>query len=439
MLTPATNHQATEAKPRLRELWTYFGPAFVASVAYIDPGNFGANIVGGAQYGYTLLWVLFWSNLMAMLVQYLSAKLGIATGRSLPQNCRDHFSRPMVWMLWTAAEISAIATDLAEFLGAALGAYLLFGGPLLARGMTQTGVMLLAALLTTVFVFALLALNQRGFRHFEGIIIAFVCLIGLCYAVEIFLVHPNWALAAHHTLVPSLNRSTMYIAVTMLGATVMPHVIYLHSALMQPRMEGFVERGVSVDPARITQFRRRYLRFELIDILVAMNGAWFINSAMLVMAAAAFMHQPGLNPDTILEDAHRTLGPLLGGFAALAFAVALLCSGLSSSTIGVLAGQVIIEGFLAIQFPIYLRRLITVIPALIVIALGLSPVKILLLSQAVLSFGIPFALVPLLILTGRETVMREFRNLRVTAFAGWTVTALIIGLNVLLLWQTFTG
>lgn len=439
-VSPAATAVATPgAKPRLRELWTYFGPAFVASVAYIDPGNFGANIVGGAQYGYALLWVLFWSNLMAMLVQYLSAKLGIATGRSLPQNCRDHFSRPVVLLLWAAAEISAIATDLAEFLGAALGAYLLFGGPLLARGMTQTGVMLLAALLTTVFVFLLLALNQRGFRHFEGVIIGFVSIIGLCYAVEIFLVHPNWSLALRDTLVPTLHRNTVYIAVTMLGATVMPHVIYLHSALMQPRMRTFVEHGVSADPARLTSFRRRYLRFELIDIIVAMNGAWFINSAMLVMAAAAFLHHPGLNPDTILEDAHRTLGPLLGNFAALAFAVALLCSGLSSSTIGVLAGQVVIEGFLDIQFPIYLRRLITVVPALVVIALGFSPVKILLLSQAVLSFGIPFALVPLLILTGRRAVMREFRNLRITAISGWGVTALIIGLNVLLLWQTFSG
>lgn len=432
-----TQEQRPIERPRKRELWAYFGPAFVASIAYIDPGNFGANIVGGAQFGYTLLWVLLWSNVMAMLVQYLSAKLGIATGRSLPQSCRDHFSKPIVMMLWVAAEISAIATDLAEFLGAALGAYLLFGPPLLAHGFSRTAVLLLAALLTTVFVFALLALHQRGFRKFEGVIIAFVSIIGLCYAVEVFLVHPSWPSVVHGMLVPELHRSSLYLAVTMLGATVMPHVIYLHSALMQPRMATFVQRGMSGDADRLTVFKHKYLRFELIDILVAMNGAWFINSAMIVMAAAAFLHNPSLNPDTILEDAHATLGPLLGRFAALAFAVALLCSGLSSSTVGVLAGQVVIEGFLDIRFPIYLRRLITVVPAIIVIALGLSPVKILLLSQAVLSFGIPFALIPLLILTGREHVMGTLRNRRVTSIAGWAVTVLIVGLNAVLLWQTF--
>ena len=431
-----TAEQSPVERSHPRGLWAYFGPAFVASIAYIDPGNFGANIVGGAQFGYTLLWVLLWSNVMAMLVQYLSAKLGIATGRSLPQNCRDHFSRPAVLLLWVAAEISAIATDLAEFLGAALGAYLLFGPPLLAHGFTKSTVLLLAALLTTVFVFALLALNQRGFRHFEGVIIGFVSIIGLCYAVEVLLVHPSWPSVVHGMLVPELHRSSLYLAVTMLGATVMPHVIYLHSALMQPRMANFVPNG---DAGRLTAFKHKYLRYELIDILVAMNGAWFINSAMIVMAAAAFLHNPALNPDTVLEDAHATLGPLLGSFAALAFAVALLCSGLSSSTVGVLAGQVIIEGFLAIRFPIYLRRLITVVPALVVLALGLSPVKILLLSQVVLSFGIPFALVPLLLLTNRADVMGTLRNWRSTAIAGWVVTAFIIGLNAVLLWQTFTG
>ncbi len=432
--------QLSPAAPsRTRDVWAYFGPAFVASIAYIDPGNFGANIVGGAQFGYTLLWVLLWSNLMAMLVQYLSAKLGIATSRSLPQNCRDHFSKPMVIVLWVAAEISAIATDLAEFLGAALGAYLLFGPPLLAHGLSRTTVLLLAALLTTGFVFALLALNQRGFRHFEGVIIAFVSIIGLCYSIEVFLVHPSWPSVVHGMLVPELHRSSLYLAVTMLGATVMPHVIYLHSALMQPRMANFVQRGLSGDADRLTLFKHKYLRYERIDILVAMNGAWFINSAMIVMAAAAFLHNPALNPDTILEDAHATLGPLLGRFAALAFAVALLCSGLSSSTVGVLAGQVVIEGFLNIAFPIYLRRLITVVPAIVVLAMGLSPVKILLLSQAVLSFGIPFALVPLLVLTGRERVMGTLSNLRGTAIAGWTVAALIIGLNAVLLWQVLAG
>lgn len=421
-----------------RELWGFFGPAFVASVAYIDPGNFASNIVGGARYGYTLLWVLLWSNVMAMLVQYLSAKLGIATSRTLPQMCREHFSRPVVWVLWVGAEISAIATDLAEFLGAALGFYLLFGPTLLAHGLGRTAVMLLAALATTVFVFLLLALNQRGFRHFEGIIIALVSAIGFCYAIEIFLVHPDWSAAAHGVLVPRLDHSTLYIAVAMLGATVMPHVIYLHSSLMQPRMQTIVTHNgvhdIAEHPARLEAFRRRYLRFELLDILVAMNGAWLINSAMLIMAAAAL---GGASTEAIskLENAHQTLGPLLGPLAQVAFAVALLCSGLSSSTIGVLAGQVVIEGFLDVRFPVYLRRLITIVPAVVVIAMDLDELKVLLLSQAVLSFGIPFALVPLLILTGRADVMKTFRNRRVTAIAGWLVASLIIGLNCVLLWQ----
>jgi manganese transport protein len=436
--------EATKPRVTLRELSAYFGPAFVASVAYIDPGNFASNIVGGARYGYTLLWVLLWSNAMAMLVQYLSAKLGIATGCTLPQCCREHFSRPMVWVLWIGAEISAIATDLAEFLGAALGFYLLVGPYFLAHGMNRTSVMLLAALATTVFVFLLLALNQSGFRHFEGIIIALVSAIGFCYAIEIFLVHPDWSRAARGVLVPHLNHETLYIAVAMLGATVMPHVIYLHSSLMQPRMTGFIQHGISTNlakaeaSAKLRDFRHRYLKFELIDIVVAMNGAWLINSAMLIMAAAALSGVPEASISK-LEGAHQTLGPLLGSLAQVAFAVALLCSGLSSSTIGVLAGQVVIEGFLEVKFPIYLRRLITVIPAIIVIAMGLDELKVLLLSQAVLSFGIPFALVPLLILTGRKTVMREFRNNRFTAYAGWLVASLIIGLNCVLLWQMFSA
>jgi manganese transport protein len=438
MHSEAADTGKTEERISAKGMLAFFGPAFVASVAYIDPGNFASNIVGGARYGYTLLWVLLWSNAMAVLVQYLSAKLGIATGKTLPQCCREEFSRPVVWLLWAGAEVSAIATDLAEFLGAALGFYLLFGPPLLAHGMSRTGVMLLAAALTTVFVFALLALNQSGFRHFEGVVIALVGAIGICYAIEIFLTHPAWKVAAYHLVVPQLSHETLYIAVAMLGATVMPHVIYLHSSLMQPRMTSFVASSVNVDEAKLTRFRSRYLKYETIDILVAMNGAWLINSAMLIMAAAALA---GVSEEAVakLEGAYQTLGPLLGPLAQVAFAVALLCSGLSSSTIGVLAGQVVIEGFLAVKFPIYLRRLITIIPAIIVIALGLDELKVLLLSQAVLSFGIPFALVPLVILTNRERVMHSFRNNRATTIAGWTVASLIIGLNCVLLVQIFTG
>ncbi|MEO6909533.1 MAG: Nramp family divalent metal transporter [Edaphobacter sp.] len=424
-------------KFRRNEMWTYFGPAFVASVAYIDPGNFATNIEGGSRFGYRLLWVLLWSNVMAMLIQYLSAKLGIVTGLTLPQNCRKHFSRPMTIGLWVAAEVSAVATDMAEFLGAALGFYLLIGPELLARGWTQTGVMFGAAMASTVAVFLILALDLAGYKWLEWVIMAFVGVIGLCYGFEIFLVHPDWQQAAFHTLVPSLDpkefHASLYVAVGMLGATVMPHVIYLHSALVQPRVKELKQKPLLPGGSR----RRKYLRFELIDVFVAMNGAWLINSAMIVMAAVAFAHLA--DPVTTIEQAHHTLGPLLGPASATVFAVALLCSGLSSSTVGVMAGQVIIEGFLDIKFSIFLRRLITIIPALIVIAVGLDPLKILILSQVVLSFTLPFALIPLLILTNRRSVMDTFASATRTRIAGWIAVGVILTLNVVLLWQIALG
>jgi manganese transport protein len=418
-------------------MWTYFGPAFVASVAYIDPGNFATNIEGGSRFGYRLLWVLLWSNAMAILIQYLSAKLGIVTGLTLPQNCRRHFSRPMTLFLWVAAEVSAIATDLAEFLGAALGLYLLFGPAMLAHGWTRTETMLAAALVSTVAVFLILALDLAGYQWLERGIMAFVGVIGLCYGFEVFLVHPDWKLAAFHTLVPTLDpkdlHGSLYVAVGMLGATVMPHVVYLHSALVQPRREELLVQPRVEGVSR----RRSFLRFELIDVFVAMNGAWLINSAMIVMAAVAFAHLS--NPVTTIEQAHQTLGPLLGSLAATVFAVALLCSGLSSSTVGVMAGQVIIEGFLDIKFSIFLRRLITIIPALVVIAVGLDPLKILILSQVVLSFTLPFALIPLLVLTNRASVMKSFVSARRTRVAGWCTVGIILTLNIVLLGQMALG
>jgi manganese transport protein len=421
---------------RRNAIWTYFGPAFVASVAYIDPGNFATNILGGSQYGYRLLWVLLWSNAMAILIQYLSAKLGIVTGRTLPQNCREHFSRRTSLLLWVAAEVAAVATDLAEFLGAALGLYLLFGSVLLTRGWTRTETLLAAALISAVLVFLILALDLAGYRWLELGIMGFVGVIGACYGFEVFLVHPDWKRAMFHTLVPTLDprdmHGSLYAAVGMLGATVMPHVVYLHSALVQPRREELVKLPVVEGQSR----RRHYLRFELIDVLAAMNGAWLINSAMIVMAAVAFVHG-GAAPD--IEQAYHTLGPLLGPVAATVFAVALLCSGLSSSTVGVMAGQVIIEGFLDIKFPIFLRRLITIIPALVIIAVGLDPLKILILSQVVLSFALPFALVPLLILTSRTSVMRSFASARRTRVAGWCAVGIILVLNVVLLGQIALG
>ncbi|HET9284089.1 MAG TPA: Nramp family divalent metal transporter [Candidatus Angelobacter sp.] len=403
------------------EMWRYFGPAFVASVAYIDPGNFASNFEGGARFGYTLLWVLLWSNAMAILIQYLSAKLGIATGRTLPQNCRAHFSRKINFGLWVAAELAALATDLAEFLGAALGFHLLFGIPLFP-----------AALITAVIVFLMLAVELYGFRRLEQLIMAFVFAIAACYAFEIFIVKPDWGAVAKGVLVPKINSQSIYVAVSMLGATVMPHVIYLHSALVQHRVQEDAKR----DHPEKWILTMRHLRYELFDVLAAMNGAWLINSAMIVMAAAVF-YSHGVNFN--FDEAHLTLQPLLPAVSGTAFALALLFSGLSSSTVGTMAGQVIIEGFLDIKFSVFLRRLITIVPALVVIALKLDPLKILLLSQVVLSFAIPFALVPLVVLTRSQKVMTDLVNSRRTNYMAYVVTAVICGLNLLLLYRMVGG
>lgn len=400
---------------RFKELLPYLGPAFIASVAYMDPGNFATNIQGGAEFNYDLLWVLLWSNAMAILIQILSAKLGIATGRTLPQNCRTHFSRPVNLLLWVAAEMGALATDLAEFLGAALGFYLLFHIPLFT-----------AALLTGVIVFLILAVERAGFRKLEYVIMAFVGAIGISYAIEVFLARPDWGLIVRHVAIPTLNSNSIYVAVGMLGATVMPHVVYLHSALVQHRI-------VPDDK----EHNHRHFRFERLDVLLAMNGAWLINSAMVIMAAAVFFRN-GAAVQSI-EQAHQTLTPLLGPASGVLFAIALLCSGLSSSTVGTMAGQVIIEGFLQIRFSIFLRRLLTMIPALIVIAVGLDPLKILVLSQVVLSFALPFALIPLLLLTRREAIMGKLVNHPITTFLAWIITAIILALNGLLLYQAFGG
>jgi manganese transport protein len=390
---------------------------------------------------------------MAMLVQYLAAKLGIVTGLTLPQNCRKHFSRPATIALWIAAEIAAVATDLAEFLGAAIGLDLLFGPLFTAHGFTPKETLLVAALVSTVLVFAILALDLAGFRWLERGIMAFVAVIGVSYAFEVFLVHPDWKLATISTLLPTLDRSSaqnfhdsIYAAVAMLGATVMPHVVYLHSALVQPRLKELTGSALPATETleriearnQSTQLPRRsilsrFLRYELIDVFVAMNGAWLINSAMILMAAVAFVHTSNLQPT--IEQAYHTLGPLFGRAAAIVFAVALLCSGLSSSTVGVMAGQVIIEGFLDVKFPIFLRRAITVVPAIAIIAAGLEPLRILVLSQVVLSFALPFALIPLLLLTNRVDVMQSFASARRMRIAGWTAVAIIIALNAILLGQ----
>ena len=392
----------------------FIGPAFVASVAYMDPGNFATNIAGGAQFGYMLLWVLLWSNIMAIVIQYLSAKLGIATGKTLPQNIRARFSRPVTLFLWAVAELAAVATDLAEFLGAALGFYLLFGIPLFE-----------SALITGVLVFTILGIERYGFRKLEYTIMAFVGGIGVAYLIEVFLAKPDWGSIALSTAIPGISSSSIYVAVAMLGATVMPHVIYLHSALVLNR---FNEK--SHNP-------KKHLRFEKFDVLIAMNVAFFINAAMVIMAAAVF-YANGV-PVASIEQAHQTLTPLLGSFAAVVFAIALLFSGLASSTVGTMAGQVIIEGFLDIKFSIFLRRLITMIPALAIIWFGLDPLQILILSQVALSFALPFAIVPLVMLTNDRKLMGTHANETKTKIAAWSIAAIVIFLNLLLLYQTFGG
>jgi manganese transport protein len=393
----------------------FLGPAFVACVAYIDPGNFATNIAGGSKFGYTLVWVIVAANLMAMLIQTLSAKLGIATGHNLPEVCREQFSRRTSFALWIQAELIAMATDLAEFLGAALGFHLLLGIPLFP-----------AAILTGIAAFLILGLQRFGFRPFEAVIAAIVGIIGVCYIGELFYAKPPLGTVAKHALVPQFDGSeSVLLAVGILGATVMPHVIYLHSALLQDR----------VLPKSEEQARRLY-RFTRIDVVIAMSIAGFINVSMLVVAASTFFNTGLTNVDS-LESAHKTLAGLVGGYSSTLFALALLGSGLSSSTVGTLAGQVVMQGFIRRRIPVWVRRLVTMLPALIVIGIGLDPSRTLVLSQVVLSFGIPFALIPLVIFTGKRKIMGPLVNQRITTIVATIIAALISGLNVFLLYQTF--
>jgi manganese transport protein len=398
-------------------LFPFLGPAFIASVAYVDPGNFATNIQGGAQFGYMLLWVVAASNLMAMLVQALSAKLGIATGKNLAEHCRDQWPRWVVWSMWALMEIVAMATDLAEFLGAALGFNLLFGMPLF-----------LAGLLTGAVTFAILALERRGFRPLEAIITGFVGIIALCYLLETIFGRPDWGLIAYHSVVPTFRGSeSVLLATGILGATIMPHVIFLHSALMQGRI-------VTRKPDEL----RRLFRFECVDITLAMGIAGLVNMAMLIMAAATF-HQQGLTSVGTIEEAYKTLTPLLGAAASWIFAISLLASGLSSSSVGTMAGQVVMQGFLHWHIPVWFRRLLTMLPALAVIAVGLDPTRTLVISQVVLSFGLPFALVPLVRFTARSDLMGVLVNRRGITLVAWMVTLLIVALNMFLLYQTIWG
>ncbi len=401
----------------LRRLLPFLGPAFIASVAYIDPGNFATNIQGGAQFGYLLLWVVIGSNLMAMLIQSLSAKLGIATGFNLAEHCRNNFPRPLVYFMWGLMELVAMATDLAEFLGAALGFNLLLGVPLWVAG-----------ILTAISTVLILGLERYGFRPLEAVITALVGVVGVSYLVETILDRPAWGQVIFHAFVPQFTGSeSVLLATGILGATVMPHAIFLHSALTQNRI-------VVKDP----QKQKRLFRYEVVDVAIAMGMASLINSAMLIMAASTFYYK-GLNTVGTIQQAYLTLQPLLGRAAGAIFAISLLASGLSSSSVGTMAGQVIMGGFLHHQIPPWIRRLATMLPSLVVIAIGLEPTRTLVISQVILSFGLPFAIIPLVLFTRRKDLMGELVNNHITTVTASLVAALILALNVYLIYQTFFG
>jgi manganese transport protein len=412
---PGAGERVLTGQPTRWRLLPFLGPAFVACVAYTDPGNFATNIAGGSKFGFTLVWVIVASNLMAMLIQTLSAKLGIATGRNLPEVCREQFSRRTSIGLWIQAEVIAMATDLAEFLGAAVGIKLLLGIPLFP-----------AAVITGVITFLILALQRFGFRPLEAVITAFVAVIGVCYLGELWFAHPPLGTVAKHAVVPDFAGSeSVLLAVGILGATVMPHVIYLHSALTQQR----------IVPRNDEEARKLY-KYTRIDVVIAMSIAGLINMSMLVVAATVFYGSGLLDVDS-LEGAHRTLEPILGGASSVLFALALTASGLSSSTVGTMSGQVVMQGFIQRRIPLFVRRFVTMLPAFVVIGLGLDPSRTLVISQVVLSFGIPFALIPLVMFTSRRDVMGGLVNRRATVAAAWVVAALISGLNIFLLAQTF--
>jgi manganese transport protein len=401
----------------VRALMPFLGPAFVAAVAYVDPGNFAANLTSGATFGYTLVWVVLTANLMTMLIQTLSARLGIATGRNLPEVCRDRFPLPVVWLLWGQAELVAMVTDLAELIGAALGLNLVFGIPLFP-----------AALITGVTSFLILGLRSRGTRSFEAMVAGLVGIIILAFTFQLILARPSWPDVAQGMLVPRFDGAeSVLLAASVLGATVMPHAIYLHSALVDRRVVG-------MDAAQ----RRRIYQFERWDVILAMTIAGAINMSMMVIAAAAFFGHTGIDAGN-LSGLAGALGSTLGFHANLVFGIALLASGLSSSSVGTLSGQVVMQGFIHYRIPVLIRRAITMLPALAIIAIGFSPSAALVLSQVVLSFGIPFALIPLIMHCRNPEVMGTMVTGGVMNAISYGVVALIIGLNVILIYQTLRG
>ncbi|HUW70818.1 MAG TPA: Nramp family divalent metal transporter [bacterium] len=412
-MSGATGDAGVKKRGFLRVL-PYLGPAFIASVAYIDPGNYATNIQAGSEFGYTLLWVIFASNITAILVQATAAKLGIATGKNLAEHCRDNYPKWATYGLWIMMEIVAIATDLAEFLGAAVGLQLLFGLPLLVGG-----------IITALATFLILGVERFGFRPLEAIITGFVVVVAVSYLVETILDRPDWGAMAQSFNPPRLpGAEGALLAAGILGATVMPHAIFLHSALTQNRMRPDDEPG-----------RKRLFRFELIDVLVAMGVASFVNAAMLVMAAATF-HRNGMTNIATLEKAYVTLEPLLGKSASVVFGISLLASGLSSSAVGTSAGQIIMEGFIHKHIPVWIRRLVTVAPSILIIAIGLEPTRVLVISQVLLSFGLPVTIFSLLRFSADRRLMGSLVNSRLTSILLGLAAFFVSALNIFLIVKT---
>ena len=411
-------HRSLEGHTRgIARLWPFLGPAFIAAVAYIDPGNFATNVSGGAKFGYMLLWVVLAANLVAMVVQAQSAKLGIATGKNLAELCRERFSRRTSIFLWLQAEIVAMACDIAEIVGASLGLNLLFGIPLFVAG-----------LITGVATFTLLALQRRGFRKLEAAITVLVGVVVAAFAYELFNASPESSEVARHLFIPEFGGTeSILLATGIVGATVMPHVIYLHSALTQNRIVG-----------RNDNERHRILRFEKIDVVIALALAGLVNLAMMIVAAALF-HGGGLSGVDTIEGAFHGLKQLDSQGAATIFGIALLASGFASSSVGTMAGQVVMQGFINRQIPLFLRRAITLLPALVILAIGVNPTDALVGSQVVLSFGIPFALVPLLIIASKRDIMGPMVNPRWLSVVAGLIASLIIALNVFLLYEFVAG
>ncbi|PSB80589.1 divalent metal cation transporter [Photobacterium damselae subsp. damselae] len=379
------------------------GPAFIAAIGYIDPGNFATNIESGSSYGYQLLWVVLWANLMAMLIQYLSAKLGIVTGKNLAEHLRDHLPKWAIGPYWVQAEIIAIATDLAEFIGAAVGFQLVFGISLME-----------GAIITAVASILILMLNKRGQKPLEAVIGSLLMLVAVIYVVELFYAGPSSSELSKGLIVPSFNSAhEIYLAAGILGATVMPHVIYLHSALFK---NSYGEK---------TETR---LRSTKVDVLIAMVIAGFVNIAIVAMAAAVF-HYSGNQHVAEIETAYMTLTPLVGKAASLLFGISLIASGLSSTVVGTMAGQVVMQGFVHFKIPMWVRRSVTMIPSFIVIGLGLDTTQILVMSQVVLSFGIALAIIPLLMFTNSECLMGEFKNTKTVNILGVVIVTLVLALN----------